>query len=136
MRLLVASLIVATAMAGGVRAERPTDPVAKDAWVQLPKDGETSAKLFATFENPGTYDAYLEAVSSDVSASVEWHDAAKNDVLVKDLLVIGYDKVVLDANGSYLKLVGLRRPLHAGDAVNVVLKTDSLVEIQLTATVR
>jgi len=127
---LVAALIVA---AFEILAGQDKGVKASNAWVKLPASGETDAMAFVTIENAGMYEVNVTAAKSDAAGKVELRDGGQT---VTFITVPSYGRVDMAPNGAHLLLIGLKRPLKAGDAVSLTLSTDSDVTLTVAAQVR
>ena len=111
------------------------DPSLSSGWVSLPADGATTARASVVVVNPTMYSFYVTKASSDVSGSVELRQAAK-DAAVEFVTVPAYGSLDMDAEGAYLLLKGLKKPLAAGDKVKLTVLTDGGIELSVEATVK
>jgi periplasmic copper chaperone A len=139
--LRVTAFVVSLALASiVVRVDAQQKTVsASNGWVQTPAPGETTAKAFVVVDNPTMYDVYVVAAASDVSDAVQIRDAtpkAATPTPVKELTAPAYGQVAMKPDGIQLWLTGLKKPLKAGDTVNLTLTTDGNLTLQVSATVR
>lgn len=110
---------------------------AASGWVQLPSDGETSARAFVVVKNPTMYDVYVVSAASGVSGKVEIRDAVGDDAkTVGEITVPAYGTLRMKADGVHLRLVDLERPLEEGETVRLTLTTDGSVKLLVRAVVR
>jgi copper(I)-binding protein len=111
-----------------------------NAWVKLPAGGETQAMAFVTVENPGMYEINITSATADAAGKVELRDAGQSgDARLKAVSFINvppYGRVDMTSNGVHLMLVGLKRPLKAGDTVSLTLSTDTDTALSAAAPVR
>ena len=104
-----------------------------NGWVKLPAPGETQAMAFVTVENPGMYEVNITGATAEAAGKVEMRDAGQAVTFIN---VPPYGRVDMAANGAHLLLIGLKRPLKAGDAVSLTLSTDSDITLTVAAQVR
>jgi copper(I)-binding protein len=132
--VLVALLSPPVALAA---AQGPV-PTATKAWVAEPQAGETTAIVSLSLENPGMYELYVVSASSPAAGTVELRQAGPGGapLPVKELMVAAYGRVDLTAQGVHLALSDLKRPLKAGDTIDVSLVTDGGQTITAKADVR
>jgi hypothetical protein len=131
------ALPIAVLAAIGVARGQEKAPALVNAWVRAPDAGATSATAFATVDNPGMYELWIVSAASDASASVELRegDGSKSRV-AKEINVPAYGKLDMTESGPRLILVGLTRPLKAGDRVALSLKTDGGATLKAEAVVK
>lgn len=113
---LVACMCVTQAMAGEVTVG--------EAWARATAPGQDSAavSLHITSSN----DAKIVAVSSAASDSAEIHSMVHENGMMKmramDALPLkAKQEVALGDDGNHLMLIGLKKPLSAGDSVPLTL---------------
>ena len=86
------------------------------------------------------YDIYITAATTDVAGKVELRDAGQSgEARLKPLEFItvpAYGSAYMSSNGVHLALLDLKRPLNAGDAVTLILKTDGGATLPVTAAVK
>lgn len=131
--------LVVGLLAAATAASAQQTPSAVSAWVALPAAGATWASAFVELKNPGMYDIYVTSATSDVSASVELWPAATGSAepaVTKEITVPAYSSIDAVASAPHLRLIGLTKPLAAGDHVALVLKTDGGETLKVSATVR
>ena len=131
---LVLGLVVASAAASG-----QTAPSAVSAWVAEPAAGATWASAYVELKNPGMYDIFVVSATADVAGSVELRAAATGGAepaVVSEFTVPAYGSTDAAASAPHLRLVGLTKPLAAGDTVALVLRTDGGVTLRVSASVR
>jgi periplasmic copper chaperone A len=118
-------------------AAQQTAPAAADAWIVEPAAGTSSAAAYLTINNPGMYDIYVVSATSSAAEKIELKQgsgpAAK---AVSSITVSSYGSAELKADSDHLELVNLKRPLKAGDTVDLTLKTDGGVTIVVSAIVK
>ena len=131
----VLAAVCLLAWVGGAAAQ--DKPVtASDAWVKLPDAGATSTVAFATVQNPGMYAIYLISGSSDVAGKVEFRDASKANAVQEDVTVLQYDSTYMDPKGIHIYLSELKRPLKEGETINITLKTELGLPVEVAAVVK
>jgi len=110
------------------------------AWVKAPAAGDSSAMVFLTITNPGMYDVFLTAATTDAAGKVEFRDASKGPgaaaQAVANLTVPAYGDLLMDEKSNYLVLTDLKRPLKAGDQVMLTLVTEDSTKIPVAAVVK
>ena len=125
---------LAAGLAAGVHAQEKL--AAADAWIALPADGQTTAMVFATINNPGMYDVYIVSGTTEVAEKIELHDLKRGPGAIDDVTLIHYDTTRLDATGKYLLLSGLKRPLKEGEKIKLTLKLDTSDTLEVEAAVK
>ncbi|SCL44190.1 hypothetical protein GA0070606_0178 [Micromonospora citrea] len=112
--------------ASSVSADAPATGVlgVRDAWVKAADRGMTAA--FGALVNDGDADVTVTGAATDVSP-VELHEMAVRDgqpvMRAKQggLVVRARSTYALEPGGDHLMLMGLTRPVRAGDQVSVTL---------------
>jgi hypothetical protein len=136
MKKLRTSLIVVLTCAATVSAHQAA-VTAADAWIAEPAAGETSAVAYLTVTNPTMYDIYVVSATTSAADKIELRQgqgsAAK---VVSSITVSSYGSAELKADGEHLVLVNLKRPLKAGDTVDLTLMTDGGIKLPLSAVVK
>lgn len=122
--------------APGLVAAQDKPVTATDAWVQLPDQGATSAVVVANVQNPGMYAIYLVSGETDVASKVEFRDAKKGETPQEDVTVDAYGTTYMDPKGIHIYLTGLKRPLKEGETINITLKTELGLPVEVAAVVK
>lgn len=136
-RIGVISFILALAL--GSSAPAQTGPSAVSAWVAAPAAGATWAAAYVELKNPSMYEVFVVSATTDAAATVEFRAAAAgkaDPAVVPELAVPAYGGVDAAVTAPHLRLIGLTRPLAAGDTVALTLKTDTGDTLQVSAAVR
>ena len=114
-------------------------PSAVSAWVAVPAAGATTASAFVEISNPTMYEIYITGATSDVAPKVELRAGAAGGAepaVVPEFPVPAYGGTQAAAGAPHLRLVGLTRPLAAGDSVQLTLTTDGGATLKVAAPVR
>jgi copper(I)-binding protein len=136
MKKLRTSLVVVVALASSLSAQ-PAGPAAADAWIAEPAAGDTSAAAYVTLTNPGMYDIYVTSATSSAAEKIELRQGTGASAkVVSSITVSSYGSAELKAGSEHLALVNLKRPLKAGDTVDLTLMTDGGVKINVSAVVK
>ncbi len=131
----LAAVVAALLVAVDLSAQAPV--TASSGWVMEPAAGATSTSAYAVIENPTMYEIYVTAVTTDAAASAEVADGpAAAPKAVRELAVPAYGRTELKPDGVRILLKDLKKPLKAGDDVDLTLTTDGGVVIKLTAAVK
>ena len=131
-------VLVALVCPLSVLAAQGPAPAATKAWVAEPQAGETTAIVSLSLENPGMYELYVVSASSPVAGKAELRQAGPGGapLPVKELMVAAYGHIELTAQGIHLALSDLKRPLKAGETIDITLVTDGGQTIAAKADVR
>ena len=106
--------------------------MASDAWVtESAADGTAAA--YVVISNPTMYDIYIMSATSDAAGKVELRDG---DKAAREITVASFGSATLEAGGAFLRLSELKRPLKAGDTIQLTLETDGGVTLVTTAVVK
>jgi copper(I)-binding protein len=114
-------------------------PTAVSAWVAAPAAGATAASVYVEISNPTMYEIFVTGATSDAAPKVELRGGAAGaaeSVVVPEFGVPAYGTNLAERSAPHLRLVGLTRPLAAGDTVQLSLTTDGGVTMKITAPVR
>ena len=120
MMMLFTAAVCQTAWATGIDVD--------DVWARETVTGMSMGGVFMEIENDGSQEDILIGGSSPVSHKIEVHTHVNdNGVMrmreVKGGLVLPKDKKVeLKPGGYHIMLMGLRKPLNAGDTFPLTLK--------------
>ena len=130
-----AAVVAALAMSAALSAQGPV--TASGGWVMEPAAGATSTSAYAVIENPTMYEVYVVTVTTDAAASAEVADGPADAAkALRELPVPAYGSTELKPGGVRILLKNLKKPLKAGDSVDLTLTTDGGAVIKLTATVK
>jgi copper(I)-binding protein len=138
MRPLFAILVLAAVAAPSLQAQQK-DPSAVSAWVEAPAAGATFARAFVAVDNPTMYDIYITSATADAAGTVEFRAGAAGGAepaVVKEFSVPAYGSTAADASAPHLRLLDLKRPLKAGDTVQLALTTDGGLALKVAAPVK
>lgn len=138
MRTVLLALTVLAATASSRAGDQPA-PSIVSAWVAVPAAGATATAAYVEVSNPTMYEIYVTGASTDAAASVELRGPAPNGgepPAVPEFAVPAYGSTTAAATAPHLRLVGLNRPLKAGDTVPLTLTTDGGVKMTVAAAVR
>lgn len=133
---LVLSAVAAVSAAAAGRQPAPT---AVSAWVAVPAAGATATAAYVEVSNPTMYEIYVTGATTDAAASVELRGPAAGGAeppAIPEFAVPAYGSTTAAASAPHLRLVGLTRPLKAGDTVQLTLTTDGGVKMSVAAAVR
>jgi copper(I)-binding protein len=133
-RLIVAAVCLLVGC--GVAAAQDKPITATDAWVKLPAPGEKATDAYATINNPGMYAIYLVSGTTDIAGKLEFRDATKGDAPQDDVTVINYESTYMSPKGVYMHLSDLKRELKEGETVNITLKTELGLPVEIEAKVK
>ena len=139
MRVGVMSFVLALLAFGAVAGAQPA-PTAVSAWVAAPAAGATGASAYVELNNPTMYDVYvISATAEGVATTVEFRAGLApggSPVPLPEFAIPAYGSVAAAATSPHLRLMGLTRPLVAGDTVALVLTTSDGATLKITAPVR
>jgi copper(I)-binding protein len=129
---VILALLLASSPAGALGIQRAVK--VSDAWIQATP---TEASAFAIVENGTMYDVYLVGASSDVAASVQLVQTTGGKTTpVKEVAVASFDRLQMSPDGTFLKLLQLKRPLKTGESITITLQTDAGEQLPVTAVVK
>lgn len=118
---------------------QPKTPSAVSAWVAAPAAGATSAVAYVSVDNPTMYDIYITAGTADVAAKVEFRApgaGGTEPAAVAEFPVPAYGSTAAQPSAPHLRLVDLKKPLAAGDTVQLTLTTDGGLVLKVAAPVK
>jgi copper(I)-binding protein len=140
--LLVAGALLFVAGAGvGVPAPADTPVSVRDAWVREPRPNRGVTAAFAVIENAGEAPRAIVSASSGAAANVELHEMKWDGAMMKmspvdRIEVPAHGKTELKPGGLHIMLFGLKKPLVAGEQVELVLTLDDGSRVTVSAPVR
>jgi copper(I)-binding protein len=106
---------------------------ASDGWIAAPAAGATTAAAYATIQNPTMYDIYVVSAAAEVAGKIEFRDAGKPS---KDLTVPSFGSLELKSGEASMLLMDLKRPLKAGETIELTLRTDGGLTLKVAALVK
>jgi copper(I)-binding protein len=124
--LLVALPLLAPAPARAAEPPQATELAVRDAWARATPPGTAVAAVYLTLEGGAKADT-LRAATTAVAAMTQIHSVTETDGVARmretdGVPVPARGKVVLAPGGLHLMLMGLGRPLVAGDRFDVTLE--------------
>lgn len=138
MRRLVIAFAALVLSASALDAQAPV-PSAVSAWVAAPASGATWAAAYVEVSNPTMYEIYVTGATADAAPKVELRGTVSGDgepPVVPEFPVPAYGSTSAAKGAPHLRLVGLSRPLKAGDTVALTLTTDGGLSLKVAATVK
>ena len=102
----------------------------KDGWARASTPGAKNGAAYVTIMNHGMKSDALISVVSDVSAKVELHSHKKDGGVMRmrrilSVPVPAHSVAELKPGGNHIMLMGLKRPLKAGDHIMLRLSFQS-----------
>lgn len=89
----------------------------------LPKGAGGDSEIYLTIENDAFHPVYMLGASSPVAERVELHRMAGKEMLpVKQIEIPLDDRLDMRGAGYHFMLIGLKRPLRAGESVPLTLR--------------
>lgn len=136
---LVLSLLLAFTGLVAIRAETP-DIVVSEAWARMAPNGRNGA-VFMTIENRRPAGTAIVSAASPAARVVELHEMAmQGDVMrmrkIEKIALPASQPVKLQPGGLHVMLIGLVKPLEAGEHVALTLTLEDGTDIRVSATVR
>jgi copper(I)-binding protein len=130
-------------LAWGAAAAAPAQGVAvRDAWIRATPPGAPTAAGYAVISNRAISSDRLMDGRTAVAAAVEVHQMSMAGGVmrmrpVQGGLALGASQTVrLSPKGDHLMLIGLKRPLVAGQHVRIVLRFRRAGDVPVDFTVR
>lgn len=116
--------LVALVFLSGITQAVAAEVSVTEAWVRATADGQDSAAV--ALHITSQKDANIVEVSSPAANHVEIHSMTHEDGMMKMRELDSFElkarqEVALGRNGNHLMLVGLKKPLGAGDTVKIVM---------------
>jgi copper(I)-binding protein len=112
-----------------------------DAWTAATPEGATVGAGYLTIANGGTRAVRLVGVESVIAERVEVHSMSMEGGIMRMRPVEGVEiaaggNAAFEPSGMHLMLIGLKRPLLAGERVSLVLIFDNGERIEVSLEVR
>jgi copper(I)-binding protein len=137
-----ASAVVILALvcaAAAPTAGQGKEPSVVSAWIAAPAAGATDAVAYVEISNPTMYDIFVVSATADAAGKVELRGAAAAGAeppAVSEFPVPAYGSTSAAAGAPHLRLLGLTRPLKAGDSVALALTINDGAVLKVAAAVR
>lgn len=131
--LFLAAAAPAAAETGAIRIEHP--------WSRATPAGATTGAAYMTIENGSNAEDRLTGATSDVAATTEIHEMKMADGVMKmravtdGLAVPAHGSVALKPGGYHVMLIGLKKPLKAGETVVLTLDFAKAGKVDVSAPV-
>jgi copper(I)-binding protein len=139
-RALYLVAVASVCASAGLLAAQGKEPAAVAAWIAAPAAGTTDAVAYVEIDNPTMYDIFVvSATAPGTAGKVELRGAAAagaEPAVVSEFPVPSYGSTSAQAGAPHLRLLGLTRPLKAGDAVALTLTTNDGTVLKVSAQVR
>jgi len=125
------------AAASATSAPAATGLTLKDAWVKAVPNGMTA--IFGTLDNPTDTDINVVGGTSPVASMVELHEVAMVDGAMKmhpkvgGFIVPAHGTHVLEPGHDHIMVMGLTKPIKAGDTVTATLMLKDGTSVPITA---
>jgi copper(I)-binding protein len=132
---MMAFVVLVSAAASTPIAAQRKDAAISSGWVRLPGPAATETEGYLIINNPTAYDVILQKASADLAGDVEFRAAGKDQVLTF-VTVPAYESLEMNPKGTYLLLRNLKKPLAAGDTVQVTVTSDGGVTLSVGAIVK
>ena len=137
LHFVIATLVLVSA---GLSAGQGKEPSAVSAWIAAPAAGATDAAAYVEINNPTMYDVFVVSATAEGTAGkVELRGAAAAGAeppAVSEFPIPAYGSTSAAAGAPHLRLLGLTRPLKAGDSVNLALTINDGAVLKVAAQVR
>lgn len=134
--LVILALVCAAAAPS---ADQGKEPSVVSAWVSAPAAGATDAVAYVEISNPTMYDIFVVSATADAAGKVELRGAAAAGAeapVVTEFPVPAYGSTSAEAGAPHLRLLGLTKPLKAGDSVALALTINDGAVLKVAAAVR
>jgi copper(I)-binding protein len=133
----IATLALLAITAGAAAADGPT---VSQAWARATAPGVDVGAVYLSIDG-GARDDILVAASSSRAAMVHLHTVEESDGVAKMRAVEGIEvpagkRVVLAPKGTHIMLMGLAKPLVAGETFPLELRFAKAGELDVTVIVR
>jgi copper(I)-binding protein len=139
---LVAAIMMNVAMADTIADDYQTKNIHVDhVYARATVPGQTSGVAYLTIDNKGSGADKLVSVSSPIATSTEIHSMSMDGTImrmreVNDLALPPSAKIVMAPGGGYhVMMVGLKKPLAAGDKIPLSLRFEKAGKLDITVVV-
>lgn len=135
-------MLLAGWMMGAAQAWAADGLTVEDAWLRLPPPVADTAAVYMTLRNDSDADVALVAARAPgVAKRAMWHAMTMRDGRMrmhglKRIIVPAHGELRLAPGGRHLMLMGLLRPLKAGERVRLEITRGDGGVIEATARVR
>jgi len=132
--LLLAAALPAFSQNAAVQVEKP--------WARATPAGATTGAVYMTLDNKSNAADRLVGASTDVAATVQVHEMSMENGTMKmrevagGLAIPAGGSVVLKPGGYHVMLIGLKKPLKAGDSFPLTLQFQKAGKVSITVPVQ
>ena len=140
--ILVAAGLLGLTVCTSVQAETAASSVTvSDAYARAVPPGQPNSASFMTLHNNSAADHALLGAGSAAAEAVELHTHSMKDGMMQMRRVEKIDipagaETRLQPGGLHVMLIGLKQPLHPGEAVSLSLQFDDGSTLDVSAPVR
>ncbi|MCI4678736.1 copper chaperone PCu(A)C [Rhodoblastus acidophilus] len=133
--------LLATAAAAPAFAQGGAVTIAQP-WSRATPGGATTGAVYMTIENKSAAEDRLTGASSDVAAKTEIHEMKMVNGVMEmrgisgGLAVPAHGSVAFKPGGYHVMLIGLKKPLKAGETVPLTLDFAKAGKIEISARVQ
>ena len=130
----IAISLPAFAQNASIQVEKP--------WARATPGGATTGAVYMTLDNKSNAEDRLIGASSDVAGTVQIHEMKVVDGTMKmrevagGLAIPAGGAVVLKPGGYHVMLIGLKKPLKAGDSFPLTLQFQKAGSVSVTVPVQ
>ena len=115
--------------------------VVKNAWARIPLAPQNNSAVYMVLENPSTTARSVVSVTTVDADKAELHEMRMEGNMmtmmpVKEVVVPAKGSVELKSGGIHIMVFQVRKPVKAGDQLNLVLKLNDGASEPVVATVR
>lgn len=140
-RAISSSGLTATTTAASSRMLVAAQIVVSDAHARAVAPGQPNSAVFMQLQNNDTQDHTLISASSEVAAAVELHNHVNEGGVMKmrqvDKIDLPAGKIVaLKSGGLHIMLIGLKKPLKLGEAIELSLSFEDNSSLKLLVPVQ
>jgi periplasmic copper chaperone A len=132
--LFVASAGPTLAQGASIQIEQP--------WARATPGGATSGAVYMTIDNKSNAADLLTGAASDVATTVQIHEMKVAGGMMKmreiagGLAIPANGSVSLKPGGYHVMLIGLKKPLKAGDTMQLTLTFEKAGKVAVSAPVK
>jgi copper(I)-binding protein len=142
MLCLAAAAAAAAMLLPSSRAEPAKEAVTvQDAWVRAVPPSANVTAAYMVIKNDSDEPAALESIETNAASSAELHRMSRDRGMmtmapVPSVPIPAHGRAALEPSGYHLMLIGLKKPLRAGDRVKLILHFRGRRTLAVTATVQ
>jgi copper(I)-binding protein len=135
------SVVLLFAMGALAAQAQAPELIVKNAWARMPLAPQNNSAVYMMLENPSTTTRSVVSVATADADKAELHEMRTEGSMMtmtpaKEVRVPAKGSVEFKPGGFHIMLFRVKKPVKAGDHLNLVLKLSDGASVPVVATVR